>query len=504
MIKKTLKTYIEKLNNAGILEDSSIDDSLLNTDIDCISYDNRSLHGNSIFVCKGLNFKDEYVVQAFENGAIAYVSEREIDGLQNCIKVNNIRSAIYELTNLYFDSPQDKIKIVGITGTKGKGSVAYILRSILDSYLESNNKKKCAIVTSMDTYDGVQTFESHLTTPETFELYEHIYNAVNSGIDYLVMEVSSQANKFKRTIGLNYEVACFNNFGKDHISEIEHPDIEDYFESKLHIFDSAKFACINSDSDRFEQIYDYAKSRVPNIITYGSNESDDVYCHDISPKGSTIKFKAKTKDFDEQFVLGVPGIFNVSNALAAISISQCLEIPKKFITQGLHTASIPGRMKVLTSKDKKIVVVVDYAHNQMSFNAFFDSLKKEYHDYNIISIFGCPGKKAYDRRKDLPEIASKYSKHIIICEEDSGPESFESISKDLVSNIKIDSYDVIEDRELAIKKSIFELADGKTLIAFTGKGEETRLKRGNVYEPCKSDLFLAEQCIEQYNKSLGM
>ena len=159
-------------------------------------------------------------------------------------------------------------------------------------------------------------------------------------------------------------------------------------------------------------------------------------------------------------------------------------------------------MKIISSKDKNLIIYVDYAHNELSFNALFESLKEEYPNSKLISIFGCPGGKAKDRREELPRIASMYCDNIIVCEEDTGPEPFENIAKDIVDNISIENYEVIEDREEALKHAIFDLHEGQTEIAFTGNGEETRLKRGENYDPCESDLSRALKYIDEY-ENLG-
>lgn len=498
MQKNVVKTYIDKLQDLGILTDNHVPQDILNKQVDCLSYDTRVLFGNSIFICKGKNFIDQYAHDAINNGALLFISENKIDGLDNYAIVSDIRKAIEALAFLHFDNAPSKLQLVGITGTKGKSSITYILQGILNEYLADNKKPNCAIISSIDTYDGVQKFESHLTTPDVIELHQHFSNAVDSGITHLVMEVSSQALKYGRVAGVNFDVVCFTNFGKDHISEIEHPTVEDYFESKLKIFDHTKFACINSDMDQFQDVMNYAKDKC-DVITYGTNKHDSVFCSNICSHGDRIDFHVKTDSFEKDMTLGMGGLFNVSNALAAIAICTKLNIDEKYISKGLENSSVPGRMKIITSKDKNLIIYVDYAHNELSFNALFKSLREEYPNSKMISIFGCPGGKAKDRREELPQIASKYCDNIIVCEEDSGPEPFEDIAKDIVDNISIENYEVIEDREEALKHAIFNLKEGQTVIAFTGKGEETRLKRGDNYDPCESDLSLALKYIEKYD-----
>ncbi len=416
--------------------------------------------------------------------------------------VKDIRSAICALAPFHFDYPAKGIITIGITGTKGKSTVAYIVKNILDLYLSDNNQEKAGLISSIDTYDGKDKFESSLTTPEPIELQEHFYNAKNNGITYMVMEISSQALKFDRIHEIPLEVSCFMNFGKDHISSIEHPDINDYFESKLKIFNQAKFACVNSESDKYDQILSRAKEKC-DVVTFGTNSGCDFVCSDIQIDDAFSKFHVKSKELDDNFTISIPGDFNIENALAAISISSCLQIPEKYIKEGLATASVPGRMKVLVSKNKQVRIVVDYAHNEMSYASFYKSVCEQYPKSKIISIFGCPGNKAQNRRADLPKIASKYSDHIIVCEEDSGKEPFENIANDIVSNIEIENYDVIEDRDESLHHALFDLADNDTVIVFLGKGEETYLKRGDEYQPCETDLSIAQKYIKQFDENVG-
>lgn len=454
MKKLKLRTYIEKLKQQGIVKNLHINDLCLETLIDSVSYDTRTLHGNSIFICKGANFKDEYARQAVESGAVCCIAQKKIEGIENFVGVNDIRKAIVACAQLYFDNAPKKLKTVGVTGTKGKGCVAFFLREILNRYLKAQAKNECAFLTSVNTYDGVQDVESHLTTPETIELYQCFDNAYNSDIEYLIMEVSSLAIKFGRTIGVPYEVACFTNFGVDHVSDIEHPNLEDYFASKLRIFDSAKNACVNLDSDRANEIYAYAQSRC-NVLTFGENNKADISASNVVPHGNSIDFHLKTPNFQQDVCLGVPGLFNVSNALAATSIACFLEIPEKYIVEGLAHASVPGRMKVYTSEDDNLLIFVDYAHNEMSFNAIFNSLKKEYPKAAFAAIFGAPGNKANERREQMPRVASKFCDYIVITEDDPAKEGFEKITNEIVANISIDNFDIIEHREDALKHAVF-------------------------------------------------
>ena len=247
--KHTLKEYADALTRAGLLTATTLTPAAENAVIDCLSYDTRSLHGTSLFLCKGAHFKAEYLSAALAQGAAAYVAEKPypVDAPQ--LLVSDIRYAMVVLGQLFYDHVTDKLTSVGITGTKGKSTTAYYVRSILNDWLTSEGKPPCAILSSIDNYDGVITEESHITTPEVLELYQHFQNAYDSGISHLVMEVSSQALKVGRVRGMTFDVGAFLNIGTDHISPIEHPDFADYYASKLKLFDSCRVGCVNTDAD---------------------------------------------------------------------------------------------------------------------------------------------------------------------------------------------------------------------------------------------------------------
>ncbi|MBR5314301.1 MAG: UDP-N-acetylmuramoyl-L-alanyl-D-glutamate--2,6-diaminopimelate ligase [Clostridia bacterium] len=500
MKRLKISDYIKAMDNSGLLVSHTIADCDTNTDVECLTYDTRELTDNALFICKGAHFKEEYLDFALSNGALCYVSEKEYDK-NNGIIVSDIRKAMPILASLFYDNAPSKVVSVGITGTKGKSTVTYYLRSILDLYMKANKRPPCAIISSIDTFDGVINKESHITTPEAVEFYRHFNNAYESGITHLVSEISSQALKYDRVSGVNFDIAVFTNIGTDHISPVEHKDFEDYFGSKLKIFDTCKTACINSDSDFADRIIAEAKAKTE-VVTYGTKESDTVYCSSIKKCGDGFSFFVKTPVFEKEMRISMPGIFNVSNALAAIAVCHILGIDEEYVSEGLEIAKVSGRMQVYKSKDEKIAVIVDYAHNKMSFNALYNTVGIEYPGYSVVSVFGCPGCKAHLRRKDLAEEADIHSDYIVITEEDSGEEPFESIASDIEANIKKCPYAKIEDRGQALREAIFGFKADKKIILFTGKGEETRLKRGLVYEDCPTDAELAISLLDEYDKSL--
>ena len=210
-----------------------------------------------------------------------------------------------------------------------------------------------------------------------------------------------------------------------------------------------------------------------------------------------------TPDFEGELEITMPGIFNVSNALAAISIAHVLGVPEKYVRSGLLRARAGGRMQTYVSADGRAVAIVDYAHNEMSFKALYDSVRVEYPGRKIISVFGCPGGKAHLRRHDLAAAADENCDYIIITEEDSGEEPFENIARDIAENIERCDFAVNEDRGEAIRKAICGVTDDERVVLITGKGEETRQKRGTLYVDCPSDVEYTKAALEEYDLAAG-
>ncbi|NCB63098.1 MAG: UDP-N-acetylmuramyl-tripeptide synthetase, partial [Clostridia bacterium] len=500
---RPLGDYWQLLQKHGLLaSDKPLPTDLLAKPVSLVSCDSQSVAENTLFIVKGAHFKGEYLADAIRKGAFAYIADHEFpEGTgATCLLVNNVRAAMALLADFYYDHPSRKLGVVGITGTKGKSSTTYYLKYIFDEYLATKKKPESGVVSSIDTYDGVERFESHLTTPEPLDLERHFYNATESGLDYLTMEVSSQALKYDRMVGVELAAAVFLNIGYDHISPLEHPDFEDYFASKLRIFEHSRLVCINLDSDEAARIQSAAAS-CPRIITFSElDPAAAVYGSNVRKDGQDILFRVKTPRFNREFRLTMPGLFNVQNALAAISVCEGLGIPEQCIYVGLMKARVPGRMEVYNNANSNVTAIVDYAHNRLSFQKLFESVKEEYPGRRVVIVFGCPGKKAVDRRKDLSEIAARYSDLVVITEEDAGEEDVLDISREMAVHVETVGcdYSIEPDRGEAIRMAIMG-SDRPSVILITGKGAETRQKRGTAYIDCISDVEYAKTYLHEYD-----
>ena len=494
-----IKDYLKILKENNLFIKTNIknsDEEVLN-----ISYNSKEIKSKTLFICKGIKYKNEYLEEAILKNILCYVAEEDkvIKEDYPYIMVSDIRASLAIISKLYYNNADQKLTTIGITGTKGKSTTAYYIKSIIDNF----TNKESAISSSIDTYDGISKKESLITSPESLELQKYFYNAFKSDIKYFTMEVSSQALKYKRVFGINYDIGVFLNISPDHISEVEHRNYDDYFYSKLELFKQVKNLVLNLDTERLPEVLEASK-QVKNVITFSTkNKVADIYAYKIKKLDhKTIKFKVRTPNYEKDIILSMPGLFNVENALAAISVAYILNIPYENIYEGLKIAKASGRMEISVTKDQKIIAIVDYAHNKLSFEKLYKSVKEEYPLKKIITVFGCPGGKAFNRREDLGLLSGENSYKTYLTAEDPGVEDTYSICEEIAYYVSKNNgaYEIIENREDAIKKAILDNPDSVILI--TGKGNETRQKYGNKYLPCKTDSAVVKEAFKEYESSV--
>lgn len=501
MEKYALEVYMENLREKALLKSHSCTRETGMKLVGSVSYDSNKAGQNTLFICKGAGFKEAYLDAAIQRGAIAYISETDYNKSIPCIVVSDAKKALSLTAEIFYDHPAQKLKIIGITGTKGKSTTAYYVKYILDEYLREQGKPEAGIISSINTFDGVVNEESHLTTPESLELQMHFRNAANSGLQYMIMEASSQALKYGRLHGVKFDTGVFLNISEDHISPIEHSDMEDYLAAKLTIFSHCKTACINLDSDMLPRIIE-ASREAEKILTFGTRKEADIYGSDIRKDGFDTHFHARSDRFDREFVLTMPGLFNVENALAAIAVAYSLRIPEQHIYAGLRKARSSGRMEIYSNSSRDRIVIVDYAHNRLSFTKLYETVRTEFPGMKIVTVFGCPGGKALLRRRDLGLLAGIYSDKVYLTAEDPGPENTRDISEDIAQYVRQnnDNYELIDDREEAVRQSIMSSEPG-TVILITGKGNETRQKYGKEYIPAPSDVELTKRFLSELDSA---
>ena len=488
----TQKELIDLLDEkVGIIK-TRVYKNMNDRELSDITYNSKACKNGSVFFVKGENFKDEYVIDAINNGAVLVVSEKEYEtGSAGLVIVNNIRLAMVVVSEVFFDKAYEKINMIGLTGTKGKTTTATYINNIFNEYVG----KRTALLSTIKTYTGVREEESHLSTPEAIELGRYIKEAVESDLKFLTMEVSSQSYKKQRILNMKFDIGLFLNISEDHISPNEHPNFNDYLNSKLEFIKNCKIVVINHSTDYLDLVLEAAKN-ANKIITYGNEvekENVDIYYTNLRKEDDLITFDVVDKINNKRatFKTKMMGNFNVENATAAVIIAREFNVPDECIKAGILKTTVSGRMNVFKNKKDNKTIIVDYAHNKISFEKFFEAVKLDYPNANIYAVFGAPGGKAYIRRKHLAETASKYCKKVYLTTDDPGFENVIDICNELATYITCEK-EIIEDRKKAIESG-YEKMNSGDVLCLLAKGEDTyQIIRGK-FEPYESDIMIAKK-----------
>ena len=469
-----------------------------------LTCDSRGVLPGDVFICKGAAFRPEYLIQAAQKGAAAYVSESvplQCPAIPGFI-VSDIRKAMAALAALFLGYRPEEMELIGITGTKGKTTTAWYLKAMLDLWMKGQERPETALLSTIQNCDGKRWEDSDMTTPEPVELHSFLKRTRENGAPFVTMEVSSQALKYKRVRGLRFRTGVFLNISEDHISPLEHADFEDYFHSKLSMFRQCETACVNLDSDCAKQVLDAAR-KAKQTVTFGQSPGADIRYGNIRTSQDGSWFTVSCNAFSEQFHLAMKGRFNIENAVAAIAAAQSCGVPVCCMKQALAQTEVPGRMETYQTGDGKICGIVDFAHNRLSFERLFDTAFSEYGAYKkIITIFGCPGGKALNRRRELGMIAGLFSDHVIVTSDDPGMEEQTDIAHEVSRSIEMTgcSYECVEERKAAVGRAFEKAAQYKerVLILLLGRGCEKyqKIKDGRIEYP--EDAVLMREAVRKY------
>ena len=270
----------------------------------------------------------------------------------------------------------------------------------------------------------------------------------------------------------------------------------------MRIFQQGAVNCVNLDCDHAARVLAVARGTGKPVITFSQKDpAADIYAAQVCKRGGDILFWVRGKDLDREFRLTMPGLFNVENALAAIAVCEGLQIPQRHIYAGLERARVPGRMEVYSSADGTVTAIVDFAHNRMSFESLCRSAREEYPGRRLVSVFGSVGDKALDRRKDLGEIGGRYSDLVYVTEDDSGEEDTLSICREIASHVACECR-IEPNRGEAIRQAVLS-CETPSLLLITGKGAETRQKRGLEYIDTPSDVEYVQAFLREWDAKKG-
>ena len=428
-------------------------------EIGLITDDSRKCVQNSIFVCHENG--TEYVGQAVKNGAVAVVSQKDIcDG---CIIVEDSRKAYALLCAAFFKNCHRKLKLIGVTGTNGKTTVATMIHTIL-----SLSGKKCGMLTTVCNEYNNERHSGELTTPDCFSMHRMFYEMVQQGTEYCIVEASSQGLSQQRLYGLSFEIGVFTNISQDHLDY--HKTVENYCSAKAELFKNSGCSVINSDDSKADV---FISSSMGKTITY-SLKSDSAHytakCIKLTEDGSDYAIVAE--GLIHRIKLNIPGEFNVSNSMAAIitsiecgcSLESCAAALRSF-------SGVKGRMEVLDiNRDFK--VIIDYAHTPDSMRKVLLSMKN-FPKGRIIVLFGCGGDRDKDKRSQMGKTASELADISIITSDNPRHEEPMKIIDDILSGIKNKKNKVFikENRTKAIEYAL-KIAEKNDIILLLGKGHE--------------------------------
>lgn len=449
-------------------------------DVSDIVQDSRKVTAGDVFVCiKGSNVDGhDLIADVVAKGVKVIVAEREVQAPDDVlvILVKDTRIALAYMAAAYFDYPAAKLKTIGITGTKGKTTTAFMVKSILE---------EAGIMTGLIGTVGIVIGDTQIdsmnTTPEAYSLQSYFRQMVDAGCKVVVMEVSSQGLMMARVAGIEFDYGAFTNISPDHIGPNEHASFEEYMECKSMLFHHCKTGIINTDDKNYNQII---ANHTCKIETFGLNDKADL-------RASNLRLYRKESELGIRFqvdgimnftvMLNMPGEFNVHNALCAIAICRHFDVQMADFLDAFMKIKVKGRLEVFDTK-KPYSVLIDYAHNEVSLKELLITLR-EYNPKRLICMFGCGGNRSKLRRYEMGAASAKLADFTVVTSDNPRFEEPVDIMQDIISSVEKENgkYIAIEDRREAIKYCITNAQEGD-IIVLAGKGHE-------LYQEIKGEKF---------------
>ncbi len=464
----------------------------IHAEVTKVSHDSRTVEKGSLFVCiKGTGYDGhDFLANAIEAGAVGvviedgyepdiHIQEKILKNDGAVIKVPDTRYALAYISAAFYKNPAKYITTIGITGTKGKTTTAYLIRNILQQ-----SGLKVGLIGTIETIIGDEHINSENTTPESLLLQEYLNRMVNAGMDAVVMEVSSQGLKMHRTEGFVFDYGIFTNFGEDHIGPNEHADLGEYLECKSRLFKQCRVGIVNCDDPNWQNIISGHNCK---IETYGFSKDSDYRVTDtglINEAGRlSVEFTLKVNGENDSvmYQTATPGKFSIYNSVAAIVLSRHFGIDTEGIRAALKLSKVKGRMEVV-DVEGDYTLIIDYAHNAMSLESILHTLR-EYEPGRLICLFGCGGNRSKVRRIEMGQVSGKLADLTIVTSDNPRYEEPEAIIEDIKSGLLPTGGKFVEicDRREAIAYGMSIAGKGDILI-LAGKGHETYQEiRGKKY-----------------------
>lgn len=457
-------------------------------EINELIYDSRKANTDNVFVCISGAVRDghDFAKEVVEKGVTVLVVEREVLVPESVtvIKVENTRLALACMAAAFFGHPARKLKTIGITGTKGKTTTTYMVRSILEKA-----GVKTGLIGTIETIIGDTHIPASNTTPESYILQETFQKMVDEGCQAVVMEVSSQGLMLHRVGGFIFDYGIFTNLEPDHIGPNEHKDMEDYIRCKGMLFKQCKQGILNIDSEHYQEVI---KGHTCAIETFGFSKDASLYAQQVElfkkPGYLGVSYDVKGV-MNFHATVDVPGNFSVYNSLTAIAICRHFNVEIPMIQKALLEVNVKGRIEMVPISDK-YTLMIDYAHNAMSLESLLLTLR-EYKPKRLVCLFGCGGNRSKLRRYEMGEISSKLADLTVVTSDNPRDEEPQAILDDIITGVKKADGDYISiiDRKEAIKYCIDHAKEGDVIV-LAGKGHEDYQEiKGKKYHMDERELI---------------
>ena len=436
-----------------------------------VVYDSRKVTDGSLFICIRGAVVDghKFIPDVTAKGAKVLVVEEEVSAPSDVtvIQVTDTRYAMAFISAAWFGHPAEKLKTIGITGTKGKTTTTYMVKSILEEV-----GIKVGLIGTIEAIIGDKSIPANNTTPESYTIQKYFAEMVEAGCECVVMEVSSQGLKLDRTAGIPFEIGIFTNLGEDHIGPNEHKDFDEYKYCKSLLFKQSKIGIGNVDDKWFKDIF---KDATCEVETFGFSDKADIRATDVKhisrPGYLGVQYHvAGLMDFDVE--IDIPGDFSVYNSLTAIAVCRHFGVPVEDIKKALKVARVKGRIEMVKVSDD-FTLMIDYAHNAMALESLLHTLR-DYNPGRIVTVFGCGGNRSKTRRYEMGEVSGKLSDFTIITSDNPRFEEPQAIIDDILIGMKKTDgeYISIIDRHEAISYAMHHAQPGD-IVVLAGKGHET-------------------------------
>ncbi len=473
-------------------------------EVSAVEFSSKKAAAHSLFFClRGASGDGhDYAADAYARGCRAFVCERELDLGDDAVQVTvtDSREALAYMSAVFYGHAADSIRIIGITGTKGKTTTAHILRAILEEA-----GRPCAYIGTSGVIIGERFIETANTTPESRDLQHYFRMMADEGIAYAVIEVSSQALAHHRVDGVPFAAAAFLNLYEDHIGGVEHPTFEDYKYSKSRLFSehAPEFAVFNADDEASEYMRAHCAASTATFSVH--NADADFYGCDISPYRDDsvlgVSFTLHCAQGETQVRLCQPGRFSVSNALCAMAIASHFGVSEIAAARTLGHAAAPGRCEIVPAITGR-TFVIDYAHNGVSLASSL-SVLREYSPSRLICVFGSVGGRTKGRRAELAHAASTLADLAVVTSDNPDFEPPEDVIRDILAAWDGPCpYVAIPDRAEAIREAV-RLSEPGDIVLFAGKGHETyQLIRGERV-PFSERAIILEECAMMELDAVG-